>query len=306
MAKNRKKIPHEIEAEILFINDRTCCICRDSTKGVQIHHIDENRDNNDLNNLAVVCPEHQDEIHKSGGITKGISPTLVKKYKRNWELTVRRQRTQQHYPLKSSLGIENTLFKFEIRKTTYEILALKDNDIEGINQRLDFLYNLHTFEDYTEQILRDLDNVVIMPALFNKNKACIIADKIHEFFFGLAGPENVKIKKKDIDNLEIAITLIGHIGYFSAIFKKSLKVIKSASKAFENIWDILIWYNLESHALIVLDKLDEISRACKNDLTCEKPLTSGIDELSKLRKKLKTITLEEQPKWKKVLARLNK
>lgn len=85
-AKNRKKIPHEIEAEILYINDRTCCICKHSTKGAQIHHIDGNPDNNDPNNLAVVCTEHHDEIHKSGGFTKGISPTLLKKYKRNWEL----------------------------------------------------------------------------------------------------------------------------------------------------------------------------------------------------------------------------
>lgn len=221
-------------------------------------------------------------------------------------ITVRSQRTQKHYPIKSSLGVEKTLFKFEIRKTAYEILALKDIDTDGINQHLNFLYNLHIFEYYTEQILRDLDDVVIMPALFDKNKACLIADKIHEFFYGLAGPENVKIKKKDIDNLEIAIILIGHIGYFSAYFKKSLKVIKSVCKAYENIWDILIWYNLESHALMVLDKLDEISKACKDELSCEKPLLSGINELSKLRQKLKTITVEEQPGWKKVLPRLNK
>jgi len=306
MAKYRKKVPHDIEAEILFINDRTCCVCRDPMKGVQIHHIDGNPNNNNLSNLAVVCTNHHDEIHKSGGITKGISPTLLKKYKRNWELTVRTRRTHKYGPLKSSLGIEKTLFKFEIRKTAYEMVALKDSDIDGINQRLDFLHTLYLLEGYTDQILRDLDHVIVMPALSDENKACLIANKIYEFFYHLVGPERVKIKKKDIGNLELAIKMIGKIGHFSAEFNKNFKVIKSVSMAFENIWDILIWYDLESHALTVLNQLDEISRACETVFEDEEPLTSGINELFKLRKKLKTITTEEQPEWKKVLAKLNK
>jgi len=305
MAKHRQKIPQDVEAEILFANDRTCCICRDSTKRIQIHHIDGNPDNIDEDNLAVVCTDHHDEIHKAGGITKGISTTLLKKYKRNWELSVRRRRTQQHGPLKSSLGIEKTLFEFEIRKTAYEIVALKDNDMEGIHQRLDFLHTLYLLEGYTEQILRDLDHIVVMPALSDQNKASLIADKIHEFFYHLVGPDQVKIKKKDINNLELAIEIIGTIGRFSAEFNKSRKVIKSVSSALGDLWNILVWYDLESHALKVLEQIDEISKACKivyeED---EEPLTSGIDELSKLRRELKTITIEEQPKWKKVLARL--
>jgi len=55
-----------------------------------------------------------------------------------------------------------------------------------------------------------------------------------------------------------------------------------------------------------MDQLDEISRACKTAYEDEGPLTLGITELSKFRKKLKTITVGEQPDWKKALARLNK
>lgn len=306
MAKHRQRIPQDVEAEILFANDRTCCICRDSTKGIQIHHMDRNPNNNDLDNLAVVCTDHHDEIHKAGGITKGISATLLKRYKRNWELSVRRRRTQQHGPLKSSLGIEKTLFEFEIRKTAYEIVALKDNDTEGIRQRLDFLHTLYLMEGYTEQILRDLDHVVVMPALSDQNKASLIADKVHEFFYHLVGPDEVTIKKKDISNLELAIEIIGTIGHFSGEFNKSRKVIKSVSKAFGDLWNIFIWYDLESHALKLLGQIDETSRACgtvyEED---EEPLTSGMDELSKLRAELRTITIEERPKWKKVLHRLS-
>ena len=66
-------------------------------------------------------------------------------------------------------------------------------------------------------------------------------------------------------------------------------------------------HNLESHALIVMDQLDEISKDCKTVYEDEEPLTLGINELSKFRKKLKTITVTvgEQPEWKRVLIRLN-
>ncbi|NQE44454.1 hypothetical protein C5S31_00345, partial [ANME-1 cluster archaeon GoMg2] len=64
MTKYRKKIPQKIEAEILFHNDRTCCICKDSNKGVQIHHIDGDPGNNIPSNLAVVCTDCHDKIHK--------------------------------------------------------------------------------------------------------------------------------------------------------------------------------------------------------------------------------------------------
>jgi len=306
MAKHRKKIPQKIEAQILFINDRVCCICRDPSKKVQIHHIDGNPNNNNLSNLAVVCINHHDEIHKSGGVTKAISTTLLKKYKHNWELTVRKQRTQQHEPLKSLHGIEKILFKFEIRKTAYEIVALKDSDTDGINQRLEFLHTLYLLEGYTDEILRDLDHIVIMPALNDENKAFLIANKIYEFFYHLVGPEHVKIKKRDINNLELAIKMIGAIGHFSAEFNKSSKVIKAVSMTFENIWDILIWYDLEPQALTILDQLVEISKACQIVFEGEKPLISGIKRLSKLRKKLRKITAKEQPRWKKILMRLSK
>ncbi len=100
--------------------------------------------------------------------------------------------------------------------------------------------------------------------------------------------------------------MVGTIGEFSAEFDRNLKVIKSVSYTFERIWDILIWYNLESHALIVLNNLNKISKSCKAAYEDEKPWASGINELSKLYKKLKIITVEEQPEWKKVLAKLNK
>ena len=40
--KQRIPIPIELSDEVLKLSDRTCCVCREKGKDVQIHHIDEN------------------------------------------------------------------------------------------------------------------------------------------------------------------------------------------------------------------------------------------------------------------------
>lgn len=41
---------------------KKCCIC-DEDKIVAVHHIDENHENNDVQNLAPMCPTHHQYIH---------------------------------------------------------------------------------------------------------------------------------------------------------------------------------------------------------------------------------------------------
>lgn len=308
MAKRRKKIRSEIETEILFNSDKTCCICKDPNKGGQIHHIDEDPGNNDPSNLIVVCTHHHDEIHKKSTITKGFSPNLLRKYKRIWEQTVREKRPQGHDPLRSPSGIEKTLFEFEIRRVAYEIVALSDDDIDEINQRLDFLHTIYLLEDlheYTKQILDNLSQIAIVTGLKGGNKCCLIVDKTYDFFLHLPGREEFEIPKEDIDNLATAIRIIGIIGQFSAEFGRDTEVVKSVTRAFGSIWDILIWYDLGSHALFILDEIDEILEGCEYVYEDEEPLVSGIKEISKLHKKLKEVTIAERPDWGEVIEKLN-
>jgi hypothetical protein len=86
--KRRTPIPNETSAEILFRSDRTCCVCRDSSKKVQIHHIDENPDNNDINNLAVLCLECHAETQMSGGFGRKLDSDQIRLYRDNWHKLV--------------------------------------------------------------------------------------------------------------------------------------------------------------------------------------------------------------------------
>jgi hypothetical protein len=302
--KKRTRIPHSIEAEILFRNDRTCCICRNSAKRVQIHHIDGNPSNNVLENLAIVCPQHQDELHKSGGITKGIPPLLVKKYKRSWELTVRKRRSQKSSPLSSESGVEKTLFEFEIRKIAYELVSLADGDTAGIEQRLEYLHAIHLHEGYSDRILKVLSSIAIFLALAGKNKPSLVADKIYEFFYHLPGPEEVPIRKNDIKNLKSAIDIVGTIGSFSGQFNKSVKVISNVCRSFENFLYLFIWYDLEDLALAMLKQFEEVRKGYETSYEDERPLSSGVNKLDKLLQLVRDTVKKQRPGWKKALERL--
>lgn len=98
-AKKRTPIPRDIEAEVMFRNDRTCCICQKRKKRLQIHHINENPADHRLSNLAVICFECHDEVMIKGGIGRILSKSQVRKYKNQWEEVVATQRQYKLLPV---------------------------------------------------------------------------------------------------------------------------------------------------------------------------------------------------------------
>ncbi len=80
----RTPIPENIAAEVLFRHNRTCCICNEPGKAIQIHHIDGNPSNNSASNLAVVCFDCHNETQVSGGFGRKLSAAQVTTYRDNW------------------------------------------------------------------------------------------------------------------------------------------------------------------------------------------------------------------------------
>lgn len=82
----RKTLPKEIQAEVLTLSRRRCAICfgieRDiRVKKGQIAHLDKNRENSSLDNLAFLCQEHHDEYDRISRQTKGYQEREVKQYR---------------------------------------------------------------------------------------------------------------------------------------------------------------------------------------------------------------------------------
>ena len=90
--KKRTKIPEDLASEILFLSDRTCCVCTARGKSVQIHHIDENPSNNVIENLSILCLECHNDTMISGGFGRKLDANQVIKYKTEWIERVKKRK----------------------------------------------------------------------------------------------------------------------------------------------------------------------------------------------------------------------
>jgi len=83
MAKIRIPVPNPLRSQVLIANQHACCICGKS--GVQIHHINSDPTDNRPANLAVLCLPHHDKATVMTGLSRKLSASDIRKYKRNWE-----------------------------------------------------------------------------------------------------------------------------------------------------------------------------------------------------------------------------
>lgn len=90
--KTRIEIPKDVAAKVMFLSDRTCCVCGLGKKPVQIHHIDENPANNNPDNLAVLCLDHHNETMIKGGFGRKLNADLVIYYRNEWLKTIKKKR----------------------------------------------------------------------------------------------------------------------------------------------------------------------------------------------------------------------
>ena len=88
--KSRSKIPLETETEVLLRSRRRCALCfgltRDtSIKRGQIAHLDRDRSNNKIENLAFLCLDHHDQYDSRTSQSKGLKITEVQYYRAELE-----------------------------------------------------------------------------------------------------------------------------------------------------------------------------------------------------------------------------
>jgi hypothetical protein len=82
----RKRIPGDVEEQLLLMCRRRCCVCfglnRDiSIKAGQIAHLDQNRDNNSPDNLAFMCFNHHDQYDSRTSQSKGLTEKEVRRFR---------------------------------------------------------------------------------------------------------------------------------------------------------------------------------------------------------------------------------
>lgn len=89
MPKVRISVPADVADEVLFANRHRCCVCHEPRKPVHIHHIDENPENNDPGNLAVLCLDHHSDVTGNEGLGRNYSENEIRLFKESGRLNAR-------------------------------------------------------------------------------------------------------------------------------------------------------------------------------------------------------------------------
>jgi hypothetical protein len=124
--KRRISIPPEVSARVLFLSDRTCCVCRTENNKVQIHHIDDDPSNNSFANLAVLCLECHDLTQVKGGFGRRLDSDQVTLYRDDWIEMVKKKRASDP----SGGAIQSESLKLERATSIAEIYKEQGRFVE--------------------------------------------------------------------------------------------------------------------------------------------------------------------------------
>lgn len=122
--KKRVALSPTLAAKVLFISDRICCVCNIKGKPVQIHHIDDNPANNDIENLAVLCLDCHNETQIKGGFHKKLDAEQIILYRDNWLINVAKARARE--PEKFIKSFDDNAIDVELATSIAEIY--RDNE----------------------------------------------------------------------------------------------------------------------------------------------------------------------------------
>lgn len=150
MGKTKTVIPTDTAAKILFLHDRTCCVCRQEGKKVQIHHIDEDPSNNLENNLAVLCFECHTETMIKGGFHRKLDGDQIILYRNDWLNVVTRKRSLEEIKDRTINHI-NPL-DLELATGIAEIYR-ENNEIELLAIHYDLIGNYELRDKYIMKVL---------------------------------------------------------------------------------------------------------------------------------------------------------
>ena len=82
----RPPIPEDVYIKLLYEAKRTCCVCRDPSKPIIIHHLEEwsKSRSHDESNLVVLCLEHHDQAHTKKELSISLNKKQLVEFKSKW------------------------------------------------------------------------------------------------------------------------------------------------------------------------------------------------------------------------------
>ena len=143
LREKRPPIPLVVLRKVLYESRMTCCVCRDRSQGIIVHHIKEFSDtrSHDENNLVVLCLNHHGEAHTTRALQLNLTPNRLIDLKQRWLADVREWDAQEVLEFKSYLSQQALAIR--------HIMSFKDNVSPA-------KFNLKSVEHNFGQISRSL------------------------------------------------------------------------------------------------------------------------------------------------------
>lgn len=105
MAKVRVAVPEDTKLEVIARCSNRCCVCQ--TPFVVIHHLDEDPSNNDIGNLAPLCPNCHSQAHSQTKLTMQLSAARIVLLRDRWYEYSERRREHSSVGPNAVLKLKN-------------------------------------------------------------------------------------------------------------------------------------------------------------------------------------------------------
>jgi hypothetical protein len=180
-------IARETAGKLLFYSNRTCCVCRQPQRPLQIHHIDGERANHVFENLAVLCLECHTGTQKKGGFYRKLDAAQVRLYRNEWLNFVGRMRV----PGSEAIDHGSTFGITEASREQVAATLLEHQQYEMLARHYHLLGDTESRDKYVELALADPDVTLATEVALRlrQNRLDVIPPaRLHEF---LSGPHSL-------------------------------------------------------------------------------------------------------------------
>ena len=241
-SKSRKKLSQTQKEAILFDSDFSCCICRNRNKPIQIHHIDENPANNQMDNLAVLCLEDHDKATIKGGLGCQMTPGLVKKFRDEWLEIVSSRRNKHLHSQLSEIDLHQSFLE---ALACHEIIKLEHKILQcDLNSEVPPLYDLWAYTFYQYGIptkARIMDLLYTLATHVNAGMSAKVAKTIEGLamnslpIFSLVAPERKTPSQGQIDVLISANCVGSTMAYHATKRLQDIKVVAAGAQIMSSV-----------------------------------------------------------------------
>ncbi len=288
--KRRRPLQGTVADELMFRNRHTCCICHDSSKHVQIHHMDENPSNNRIENLAVLCLDCHSRVTSDQGLGRRFTAEELRRYKREWEsLNVSALESE------SALGeVEAAVLRGGISQLMVQAITLLDTA-----RRIEALEQIEAYYIYLgmrEEALDAITTILYGSVWGDASVTAQCAERIHHLFWALPGPEHIAIRDKDLADLKKAIGRLDWIGEHATEYMRSVQVMRSLCTSILYLYDVVVAYSKSDLGLALLEVVDNALSACAAQTEFEGVWKEGVMEIQQA---LDTLTETTPKRWTK-------